>query len=110
MKEERAFRMRRGEENARLAILSCPANLKRVVLMEFVGIHVSLLDAGFERGGVVRGRTTNVREHTQVSRATGAGEGYLLTSRPSADLNGMIDTWVRGLNFTRQLQSNHLDR
>ena len=82
--------MRRGEENARLAIPSCPTNLKRVALMEFVGIHVSLFDAGFKRGGVVRGRTTNTREHTQVRRATGAGEGYLLTSRLSADLNSTL--------------------
>ena len=108
----------RGEENVphnpltRLAIPSSPANLKRIALMELVWIYISLLDVGFERGegGVVRGRTIDMSERTQVRRTTGAGEGYLLTSRPSADLNGMIDTWVRGLDFTCQLQSNYLDR
>ena len=61
--------------------------------MELGWIHVSLLDAGFEcEEGVVKGRTIDMSERTQVRRTTGAGEGYLLTSRPSADLNGMIDT------------------
>ena len=100
---------RRSEENvphnppACLAIPSSPANLKRIALMELVWIHVSLLIAGFERGerGVVRGQTIDISERTQVRRTTGAEEGHLLTSRPSADLNGMIDTWVRGLKRAR---------